>query len=219
MTLIELKERHKEIIEIVKNHQPITSEAIASHLNVTRSAIRADLNLLIMSGYLDAKPKVGYSYIDQEDRSRMADYLQTIRVESVQSLPVVIDEKTSVYDAAVTLFIEDAGTLCVTQNGYLSGIVSRKDLLKATIAGSDTKAMPLAMIMTRMPNIITCNPKDSVYMASKKLLDHQIDAMPVVIAETHEGLLKYKVVGRFSKTNVTSLFVQMGKTLSGGTTL
>lgn len=219
VVLIDLKERHKEIIEIVKKHQPITSEAIATLLNVTRSAIRSDLNVLIMSGHLDAKPKVGYFYIEQDERTRIAEYLQTIRVQSVQSLPAIVDEKSSVYDAVVTLFLEDAGTLCVAQSGYLVGVLSRKDLLKAAIGSVDTKTLPVGMIMTRMPNVITCTPFESVYMASKKLIDHQIDSLPVVETELSDGVVKYKVVGRFSKTSVTNLFVQMGKSLSGGTTL
>ena len=52
--------RQEAIIKIVKNEQPITSEAIAEKLGVTRAALRADLAILTMTGTLDARPKVGY---------------------------------------------------------------------------------------------------------------------------------------------------------------
>ncbi|MDQ0874695.1 DeoR/GlpR family transcriptional regulator of sugar metabolism [Paenibacillus sp. V4I3] len=49
-----------EIIERVKKHAPITGENLAEMLGIARPTIRSDLALLVMLGYLDAKPKVGY---------------------------------------------------------------------------------------------------------------------------------------------------------------
>jgi DeoR/GlpR family transcriptional regulator of sugar metabolism len=59
---IELNERQERILAIVKNEGPITGERIASLLNVTRAALRPDLAVLTMSGFLEAKPRVGYKY-------------------------------------------------------------------------------------------------------------------------------------------------------------
>lgn len=58
--------RQEEIIKIVKDGQPITSESIAEKLGVTRAALRADLAILTMTGTLDARPKVGYVYLGKK---------------------------------------------------------------------------------------------------------------------------------------------------------
>lgn len=206
---IELKDRQKEIIEIVKNNQPITSEAIAQMFGVTRSALRSDLSVLTMSGLLEAKPKVGYYYVDQSDRERMLDFIKVIKVDDVKSLPIVVDEKVSVYDAIVTMFLEDVGSICIISDGYLAGVVSRKDFLKAAIGGTDMKHMPVGMIMTRMPNIVVTYPKEPIYEAARKIIEHEIDALPIVEEVVLNGKSHYKVLGRLSKTNITKLFVNM----------
>ena len=206
---IELKDRQKEIIEIVKKHQPITSESIAQMFGVTRSALRSDLSILTMSGLLEAKPKVGYYCIDKNDRERMLDFIKGIKVDDVKSLPIVVDEKTSVYDAIVTMFLEDVGSICIINEGYLAGVVSRKDFLKTSIGGADIKLMPVGMIMTRMPNIVVTYPKEPICEAARKIIEHEIDALPIVDEVVLNGKSHYKVLGRLSKTNITKLFVNM----------
>ena len=62
MRTISLTERQKKIAEMVRERGPITGESIAQNLNVTRAALRSDLAILVMSGVLDARPKVGYFY-------------------------------------------------------------------------------------------------------------------------------------------------------------
>ncbi len=210
MSPIELKSRHKEILEIVKANQPVASEQIAAHLNLTRSAIRADLNLLVMAGHLEARPKVGYCVIEDSTRARVSSYLKNIRVNDLKSRPAVVDEKISIYDTIVMMFLEDVSLICVTSDNYLVGVVSRKDLLKAAIGRTDINNIPVGIIMTRMPNIIMASPNEPIYEAAVKILDHQIDALPVVEELIVEGKPKFKVVGRISKTNITKLFVEMG---------
>lgn len=216
MRPIELKNRHKEILEIVKKYQPIASEQIAQHLKLTRSAIRADLNLLVMSGHLEARPKVGYCVVESSTRERVADYLKNIKVNDLKSRPVVVDEKASVYDTIVTMFLEDVGMICVTAEDFLVGVVSRKDLLKAAIGRTDINNMPVGMIMTRMPNVILISPNAPVSEAARKIIDRQIDALPVVEEHLTQGQTKYRVIGRISKTNITKLFVEMINPMVGG---
>jgi CBS domain-containing protein len=88
---------------------------------------------------------------------------------------------TSVYDTIVQLFLEDVGTIFVVQDdGSLSGLVSRKDLLKIAIGNADIHKIPVGIIMTRMPNLVTLTPEETAYDAAKKIVDHQVDALPVV---------------------------------------
>ncbi|BEP29667.1 helix-turn-helix transcriptional regulator [Helicovermis profundi] len=162
-----------------------------------------------MSGILEAKPKVGYRYIQKSERELVVNMIKNLKINELKSLPICVDEKVSVYDAIVTMFLEDVGSLYVLQENYLAGVVSRKDFLKAAIGDADMKNMPVGIIMTRMPNIVVIHPNESVYAAAKKIIDHQIDALPVVEDIVRDGVINYKVIGRISKTNITKVFTNL----------
>lgn len=211
MVFIELSPRQISIVDIVKKNEPITSEQIAERLNLTRSAIRPDLSILTMSGILGARPRVGYFFTGKIPKSLISKKISDVKVDEIKAVPVVIKEDTSVYDAIVTLFLEDVGTLFVSQeNGSLIGLISRKDLLKIAIGNADIHKIPVGIIMTRMPNIVTVTPEESAYDAARKIVDHQVDALPVIkIEENNETI--YHIVGKVTKTTITKLFVELGK--------
>lgn len=211
MIQIQLSERQEKIIDIVKANEPITSENIAKALKLTRATLRPDLAILTMSGILDARPKVGYFYTGKTTFSFISEKIQGIKVAERKSIPIVVDEQTSIYDGIVTIFLEDTSTIFVTSKGYLSGVVSRKDFLKNAIGGLNLTKTPIAVIMTRMPNIIVTTPEESVLDAAMKLIEHEIDSLPVVEEVTlDKGNKAYKVVGRITKTTITRLFVELG---------
>lgn len=204
-----LSERQEKIIEIVKENTPITGEAIAKKLNLNRSTIRPDLTILTMSGILEARPKVGYLYSGKTPSNFLSEQIRNIRINEVKSVPIVLTETTSLYDAIVTMILEDVGTIFVIDNDFLSGVISRKDLLKSAMGGSDLTTLPVGVIMTRMPNIVYVTEEDSVLSAASKLIDHEIDSIPVVeIIDEDEK--KLKIIGRISKTNITRLFTELG---------
>src|SRR5699024_10446989 len=98
----------------------------------------------------------------------------------------VVKENQSVYDAISSMFLGDVGTLFVVDEaGYLSGVLSRKDLLRASIGNQDLNAVPVHIIMTRMPNITVCKPNDLLIEAGNQ------------------------VIGRITKTNITKAFVEL----------
>lgn len=200
-------------MNIVKQSGPITSEQIAKMLNVTRATLRPDLAILTMAGILEARPRVGYFFSDKSRGTLVAQELRRYRIKDVKSVPVVVPEDTSVYDAAVTMFLEDVGTLfIVSEGGILEGAVSRKDLLKVALGQVDINRMPVSVIMSRMPNIVTVTPEEVVYVAAKKIVEHEVDALPVVRTFLNdEGKEKLEVVGRITKSNITKLFVELGE--------
>ncbi len=212
MSAIEFSDRQRKIIEIVKKNQPITSEHIAEKLNLTRATLRTDLALLTMIGIFEARPKVGYFYSGKSLFSFIGSYMKKIKVDDVKSMPVIVSEETTIYDAIVTLFLEDVGTIFIeNQEKYLSGVVSRKDFLKTAIGNQDIYKMPVGMIMTRMPNVAFIFPDDSIYDAAVKIIDHEIDSLPVVEKKIDEdNKVQYKIIGKISKTNITKKFVQFG---------
>src|SRR5699024_706647 len=91
------------------------------------------------------------------------------------------------------------------ENSCLTGVLSRKDLLRASIGQKDLNTIPVHIIMTRMPNIAVCKKADLLIDAAKKLIDRQIDGLPV-IKETDYGL---EVIGRITKTTITKVFVEL----------
>lgn len=208
---MEFNERQKHIIEIVKSQEPITSEKIAALLNVTRSTLRTDLSILTKTHVLEARPKVGYCYVGDHMPSQAVGEALKTTVEDIMSRAVAIDEKISVYDAIVTMFLEDVGTLFVLSEGYLAGVISRKDFIKNAIGGGDLKSIPVGIIMTRMPNILVAESEEFIVPVAKRIMDHEIDCLPVVVKEAINDEVKLKVIGRLSKTNITDLFVELFK--------
>jgi len=208
---IQLTERQEKIIDIVKSNQPITSENIAKKLKLTRATLRPDLAILTMAGILDARPKVGYFFTGKSTLNLISEKIRGIKVADRKSVPIIVDEQTSIYDAIVTMFLEDTGTIFVTSDGYLSGVVSRKDFLKSAIGGLNLNKTPIAVIMTRMPNIIVTYPEENILDAAMKLIEHEIDSLPVVKEVIlNNGEKVYKLVGRITKTTITRLFVELG---------
>lgn len=204
---IELTKRQEQILQIVKENGPITGEHIADQLRLTRATLRPDLAILTMAGFLDARPRVGYFYTGKTGAQLLTENLQKIHVKDYQSIPVVVNENVSVYDAICTMFLEDVGTLFVVdQNSILVGVLSRKDLLRASIGKQELTTIPVHIIMTRMPNITMCERDDLLIDIAKKLIEKQIDALPVV-RKTFNG---FEVIGRITKTNIAKAFVALG---------
>ncbi len=209
MIFIDFSKRQKKIIEIVKLNEPITSEHIANQLGLTRATLRPDLAILTMSGVLEARPKVGYFYVGKAQNEMFYEHINQIIVKDIKSVPVVVDEMTSVYDSIVTMFLEDIGTIFVNSDGFLAGVVSRKDFLKSSMGGIDINKVPVGIIMTRMPNIVTVTANETVLDAARKIIEHEVDGLPIVEKEIINNKEYYKIIGRISKTNITKLFIEL----------
>ena len=192
---MDLTERQKKILIMLKEKSLLSGDEIAQNLNITKSALRTDFSILTTLKLITSKQNKGYSYNNK---------CTTIKVRDCMSPQNSIDIRTSVYDAIIHLFNYDLGTLVVVENEKLVGIISRKDLLKATLKKKNIEKTPVSMIMTRMPNIVHCFEDDNIIEAIEKLIKHEIDSLPVLRKE--KG--KLSLVGRFTKTNVTKLFYQ-----------
>ena len=192
---MDLTERQKKILIMLKEKSLLSGDEIAQNLNITKSALRTDFSIVTTLKLITSKQNKGYSYNNK---------CTIIKVRDCMSPQNSIDIRTSVYDAIIHLFNYDLGTLVVVENEKLVGIISRKDLLKATLNKKNIEKTPVSMIMTRMPNIVHCFEDDNIIEAIEKLIKHEIDSLPVLRKE--KG--KLSLVGRFTKTNVTKLFYQ-----------
>ncbi len=213
MLNIALTPRQKKIAEIVRVEGPITGDQIAVKLNVTRAALRPDLAILVMSGILDARPRVGYFFTGKNTFSMLKEEVSTMKVRDVQSVPVVVQSDTTAYDTIMAMFLEDVGTVFIVEpGGILAGVVSRKDLLKAAMgASSDLQKMPIKVLMTPLTKMVITTPDESVLLAAKKMIDYEVDGLPVVRIVNENDKKLFEVIGRLTKTNITRLFVELGE--------
>lgn len=203
---MELSQRQMKIIEIVKEHQPISGETIAKQLGLSRATLRNDLSILTMTGLLDARPKVGYFYTGQTVEPLLFEKLYHTKVAEVMIPPLLISQTVSVYEAVTTLFMYDVGSLYVKNDqDELIGVLSHKDLLRFAISNAAPEKTPVAMIMTRMPNIVTITPEETILTAGTLLGRHEVDTLPVVDPQEPK-----KVIGKITKTRLMNYFIQAG---------
>ncbi len=196
---------------LVQKKGPITGEEIGDALGLARATLRPDLAFLTRTGIIGAKPRVGYYYDGRGIPDQISSKLNKLIVGDWMGVPKVIDSKLSVYDAIVEMFMRDVGSLFITAaDEGLVGIVSRKDLLRANMGQGDIKQMPVSLIMTRMPNLITCRPEDTLLSAAQKLQDHQIDSLPVIGNDPISGAKTLQPLGRITKTTIVKAFVGLG---------
>ncbi|MCI2947640.1 helix-turn-helix transcriptional regulator [Staphylococcus caledonicus] len=206
---MELSKRQQQIIEIVKTGGPITGEHIAEKLELTRATLRPDLAILTMSGFLEARPRVGYFYSGKSKNKLMSDQLRQYVVKDYMSPPVVVKEDMTVYDAICTIFLEDAGTLfIINDDNDFIGVCSRKDLLRASMIGEDIHTMPISVNMSRMPNLTYLTEDELVIYAADQMIEKEIDSIPLIRKKEND---KFQVIGRISKTTITKVFVSLFK--------
>lgn len=162
-----------------------------------------------MAGNLEARPRVGYFFNEDYEIKLQAKKYTGKQVFEYKAHPIVVQKSTSVYDAIVQLFLEDVGTLyAVNEHGHLAGVISRKDLLRAALGNKNLTALPVSVIMTRMPNIFMIRPENTLLEAAKKMIENHIDSLPVV-KEINEDSNTYLVIGRITKTTITRAFLEI----------
>lgn len=207
MAVIQLNQRQKDILNIVKESGPITGESIANRLKLTRASLRPDLAFLTQVGLLDARPRVGYFFKGEDNNYDAYRKMIDLKVKDYQNVPVIVKESTSVYDTIVSMFVNDVGTIYIVNDiGELMGVVSRKDMLKMAIGQANINELPVRIVMTRMPNIIVVTEEESLWQAARKMIEHEVDSLPVVQINEHGG---YEVLGRLTKTNITKAFMDL----------
>ena len=202
---MDLTKRQQEIIDIVKNNEPITGNDIALKLNIAKSTIRSDLAVLTLTGILDGRPKVGYIYSGLQFQPMLHEVISNKIVEEVMSNPVIISTETTIHDAITMLFMYDVGSIYISEvdTKKLVGVISRKDLLRSMATGL-SKDTAVAIIMTRMPNVVVATPDMPILEAGELIVNHQVDSLPVV-----KNGKDLEIVGKLSKTNLVQLFVEL----------
>ncbi len=203
---MDFTKRQTQIIDMLKQDSPLTSQKIADNLLLSVSTIRPDLRFLTSVSVLDARPKVGYEY--KGNRLLGFDYeaLYKMPIANILLPATEIKANDTLQDAVSKLFLKDVGSLYVVDNqSNLVGLISRKDLLRASLNNSNIQSMLASVVMTRMPNIITATADMSVFEAGRLLLHHRVDSLPVV-----ENKMSRHAIGKITKNRIFQHFIESG---------
>lgn len=125
-----------------------------------------------------------------------------MRVADVMTEASISESSTdTLRDAAHVMWREQTGSLVVLDgdNG-LVGIITERDILRATAQSVDVDALTVGEVMTT--SVLTTTADASIYEASRLMAQHWIRHLPVVAGD--------KVVGMLSQRDVMGVFAAMG---------
>ncbi|EJO05569.1 CBS domain-containing protein [Oenococcus oeni] len=203
---MDFTKRQTRIINMLKQTSPLTSEKIAGNLELSVSTIRPDLRFLTSVEILNARPKVGYEFKGNQLLNFDYDHIYQTPISEILLPTTEIKASDTLQVAVGKLFLKDVGSLyVVNEKGDLVGLISRKDLLRASLNNSNVQSMMASIIMTRMPNIITATPDMSVIEAGKLLLLHKVDSLPAVDKQSSRH-----AIGKITKNRIFQHFIEIG---------
>ncbi len=203
---MDFTKRQTRIINMLKQTSPLTSEKIAGNLELSVSTIRPDLRFLTSVEILNARPKVGYEFKGNQLLNFDYDHIYQTPISEILLPTTEIKASDTLQVAVGKLFLKDVGSLyVVNEKGDLVGLISRKDLLRASLNNSNVQSMMASIIMTRMPYIITATPDMPIIEAGKLLLLHKVDSLPVVEKQSSRH-----AIGKITKNRIFQHFIEIG---------
>lgn len=183
---MKLSKRQQDIIDIVKSEQPLSGEKIAELLNISRATLRSDLSFLTLAGILEATPKIGYTYSGQTALPILFMDAFKTPISEVMRQPILIESKESIHEAITALFMYDADTLYVIdQDKHFLGMLSRKDLLRASL-NQHIQKTPVAVCMTRRAHLIEGHETMILEEAATYLEEYEIESLPILSEKTDQ---------------------------------
>ncbi len=100
--------------------------------------------------------------------------------------------ETTLQDATCRMVARDVSALVVVdQRGYLQGIISRTDLLRAYKSGDNWMTQPVSAVMS--PDVVTVSPEATLDMVADLLLQDHIHRV-VVVEREPDGIVPIAVI-------------------------
>jgi CBS domain-containing protein len=106
-----------------------------------------------------------------------------------------VEPATTLQEAAQAMKDRKASSVLVTEDGYLIGIVTERDIVKAVAEGIDTAISHVRDYMTPTPVAVT--PDTSVEEAVQTMLEHGFRHLPIVDGERElKGVVSIRDLAR-----------------------
>jgi CBS domain-containing protein len=106
-----------------------------------------------------------------------------------------VDPAETLQAAAQAMKERKASSVLVTEDGYLIGILTERDMVKAVAEGIDTEISHVRDYMTPTP--IAVNPETTVEEAVAIMLEHSFRHLPVVTGERElKGVVSIRDLAR-----------------------
>jgi CBS domain-containing protein len=126
--------------------------------------------------------------------------------EMMTSNPTSIDASKPVADAARIMRDEDVGSLPVSEQGRLIGVITDRDIVIRVIAEGRDDAASVADVVSRNP--VTVSPDADLDEALELMARHQIRRLPVVEEDRLVGIVAQADVARVGKEKQTGELVE-----------
>ena len=130
----------------------------------------------------------------------------TVR-DSMTANPKTVSPETTAMEAAKLMATEDVGSLPVTVDEQLVGIVTDRDLVIQLVArGLDPKQVRVADVYTEQP--VVASPDEQLDEALQRMAQQQVRRLPVVTDGQLVGMLAQADVARSARPESTGQMVE-----------
>ena len=104
--------------------------------------------------------------------------------EIMRSDVIDVEPAATLQEAAAAMKEGKISSVLVTEDGYLIGILTERDMVKAVAEGIDTEITHVRDYMTSAP--IAATPETSVEEAVQTMLEHGFRHLPIVDGDARE---------------------------------
>jgi CBS domain-containing protein len=111
---------------------------------------------------------------------------KTVR-DTMTTEPKAIDASEAIVDAARAMRDEDVGSLPVTDQGRLIGVITDRDIVVRVVAEARADSASVADALSRNP--VTVEPDEDLDEALRLMARHQVRRLPVVEGDRLVGIV------------------------------
>ena len=126
--------------------------------------------------------------------------------DTMTTNPTSIDASKPVADAARIMRDEDVGSLPVSEEGRLIGVITDRDIVVRVVAAGRDDSASVADVVSRNP--VTVTPDADLDQALELMARHQIRRIPVVEEDRLVGIVAQADVARVGKEKQTGELVE-----------
>ena len=130
---------------------------------------------------------------------------KTVR-DTMTTEPKAIDASEAIVDAARAMREEDVGSLPVTEQGRLIGVITDRDIVVRVVAEGRADSASVADALSRNP--VTVEPEEDLDEALRLMARHQVRRLPVVEGDRLVGIVAQADVALAEKEKKTGEVVQ-----------